>query len=99
MGASFKNNQSWLGVVAYYQSKSEATETLFGCTIDRMFGQNESSSIGGAIFYRFKDAIMPQIAVKFGKTRVAFLYELPIQTSVRTINQKTGVELSLVKQF
>jgi len=99
MGASFKNQQTWLGVVAYHQSKSEASETLFGCTIDRMFGQNESGSIGGAIYYRFKDAIMPQVALKFGKTRISFLYELPIQTSVRTINQKTGMELSLLKQF
>lgn len=99
MGASFKYQQTWLGVVAYYQSKSEATETLFGCTIDRMFGQNESGSIGGAIYYRFKDAVMPQLAIKFGKARLAFLYELPIQTSVRTINQKTGMEVSLVKQF
>lgn len=99
MGASFKNHQTWLGAVAYHQSKSEASETLFGFTIERMFGKNESGSIGGAIYYRFKDAIMPQVALKFGKTRISFLYELPIQTSVRTINQKTGAELSLVKQF
>lgn len=99
MGASFKHQQSWLGVVAYYQSKSEASETLFGCTIDRMLGKDESSSIGGAVYYRFKDAVMPQVALKFGKTRISFLYELPIQTSVRTINQKTGAELTLIKQF
>ena len=99
MGASFKNQQTWLGVVAYHQSKSEASETLFGCTVDRMFGQHEANSIGGAIYYRFKDAVMPQVALKFGKTRISFLYELPIQTSVRTINQKTGMELSLLKQF
>ncbi len=99
MGASFKSQQTWLGLVAYYQSKSEASETLFGCTLERCFGQNEAKSIGGAIYYRLKDAVMPQLTINMGKTRLSFLYELPIQASVRSINQKTGMELSLLKQF
>ncbi len=99
MGASFKGEQTWLGVVAYQQSKSEATETVLGFTLDRLLGQQASSSIGGALYYRFKDAVMPQVSIKFGTTRISFLYELPVQVSVRSINQKTGMELSLLKQF
>ena len=99
MGAAFKNQHTWLGAVAYYQTKSEASETLLGFTMERVFGKTETTSIGGSLYYRFKDAVMPQMAIRFGKTKVSFLYELPIQTSVRSINQKTGIELSLVKQF
>lgn len=99
MGVAFKNLNTWLGAVAYYQTKSEASETLLGFTIEKGIGQNETTSIGGAIYYRLKDAVMPQLAIRFGKTRLSFLYELPIQTSIRSINQKTGMELSLVNHF
>lgn len=99
MGASFKNQQTWFGAVAYYQTKSEASETVLGFTLDRGIGQTETTSIGGSLYYRFKDAVIPQMTIRFSKTKLSFLYELPIQTSVRSINQKTGMELSLVKQF
>jgi len=102
-GLTVKNDLHQFGVYSIVNWKAEASEYLvgarFGRTIDEALEGNEGTALFFGVGFRLRDAIIPNLQMKFNKTLVGFHYDINISGLSATGYTRQGFELVVSRKL
>jgi type IX secretion system PorP/SprF family membrane protein len=102
-GLTVKNEWHQFGVYGLVNWKAEASEYLmgarFGRTIDPPVDDHEGTSLYFGLGFRLRDAIIPNLQMKFNKTIVGFHYDINISGLRAAGYTRQGFELVVSRKL
>lgn len=102
-GLTVKNELHQFGVYSILNWKAEASEYLlgarFGRTLDEAVDGNEGTALFFGVGFRLRDAIIPNLQMKFNKTIVGFHYDINISGLRAMGYTRQGFELVVSRKL
>jgi len=102
-GLTVKNEMDQMSVYAIANWKAQAYEYLIGAKLLKQLNDGDEKSqgtaIGVGIGLRIRDAIIPNLQLRFGKTTLGFHYDVNISGLKAAGYTRNGFELSLFQRI
>lgn len=102
-GITVKNEWHQFGLYSLLNWKAEASEYLigarFGRTLDEPVVGNEGTALYFGVGFRLRDAIIPNLQMKFNKTIVGFHYDINISGLRAAGYSRQGFELVVSRKL
>lgn len=98
-GITVKNDRDQFGVYGIANLKANAYEYLFGAKLTKQLndgdGSTEGTALGVGLAIRMRDAIIPNLQLRFNKTTLGFHYDVNISGLRAAGYTRNGFELAL----
>jgi len=83
-----------IGGYGVFTAKGSVQQQIIGIKYTRNLNDSADYAISLGLGYRFRDALIPNIELKFGRNRIGFHYEFAIGNRGFSAFHRTGVEFS-----
>jgi Type IX secretion system membrane protein PorP/SprF len=87
-------NEDLLGGYAYLNWEGPVNEQIFGVQYTRKLDDSSRYEFSAGLGYRFGDALIPNVGLKFGDGRIAFFYEFNFSGNTEGYNNRTAFEFA-----
>ena len=102
-GVTVKNEMDQVGLYAIANWKAEAYEYLIGAKLTKQLdegdGESEGTALGVGLALRLRDAIIPNLQLRFNKTTLGFHYDVNISGLKAAGYTRNGFELALFQRL
>jgi type IX secretion system PorP/SprF family membrane protein len=99
-GVTFKNDREQIALYGVVNLKAKATEYLVGAKYTKTLNEiGFNGDIGFGLGYRVKDAIIPNLRLRIGKSVLGLFYDKNISGIDGANYTRKGLEISLIQQF
>ncbi|HTF30792.1 MAG TPA: type IX secretion system membrane protein PorP/SprF, partial [Flavitalea sp.] len=83
-----------IGGYGVFTRQGSVQQETIGIDYTHNLSDSADYAISIGLSYRFRDALIPNIGLKFGKNRIGFHYEYSLGISGFSAYRRTGVEFS-----
>ncbi len=95
----FLGDRTVLNLRCLYQSQAAVEYLLGGGTLGVMFGGDGANTIGGGLFYRSMDAIIPYMYVEYDQLMFGVSYDATLSSLRQSVRSPRSMEFSLQWRF
>lgn len=102
-GLSVKSGLDEIGVFGIMNWKAQAHEYLVGARLTKQLddgdGSTDGTALGAGVSLRLRDAIIPNLQLRFDKTTIGFHYDINISGLKAAGFTRNGIELAVIQRI